>query len=164
MGKLKASIEAPKGLLSNDLLSDREVRKRLRKTLQKACEIVIDYARQHHWYSDRSGSLTRSFKYRTRDTNDGIIGTVYQDEGSAFYGKFQIEGTGIYGKKKQQINLNKYGNFRGYYWIRRRRWVKSPLVRGIRPRNILGNAYSKNKARIAQMFKDEVKRVAGGMK
>nr|DAR87668.1 MAG TPA: hypothetical protein [Caudoviricetes sp.] len=164
MGKLKASIEAPKGLLSSDLLSDREVRKRLRKTLQKACEIVRDHARQHHWYSDRSGSLSRSFKYRTRDTNDGIVGTVYQDERSVFYGKFQIEGTGIYGKKKQQIDLNKYGNFRGYYWIRRRRWVRNPLVRGIRPRDILGNAYSKNKARIAQMFKDEVKRIAGGMK
>ena len=164
MGKLKASIEAPKGLLSNDLLSDREVRKRLRKTLQKACEIVRDHARQHHWYSDRSGSLSRSFKYRTKDTNDGIVGTVYQDERSAYYGKFQIEGTGIYGKNKKQIDLNKYGNFRGYYWIRRRRWVRNPLVRGIRPRDILGNAYSKNRSRIAQMFRDEVKRIAGGMK
>ena len=160
MARLKAEIRVSK----HDFLSDAEIRKRLRSTLREACRIVRDYAREHHWYSDRSGRLTRSIRYRTRETSKDLVGTVYQNRNEAFYGKFQTEGTGIYGEYHRPINLNKNGRFHGYYWARRKRWVGNPIVRGIRKRNIIGNAYSRNRERIRQMFLKEVKDMARGVK
>ncbi|MFC2577687.1 MAG: HK97-gp10 family putative phage morphogenesis protein [Veillonella parvula] len=164
MDKLRASLNVPKEIVSDELLSDKEIRKRLRKTLQKACRIVRDYARTHHWHRDRTMRLRRSIKYKTKETSNSLEGTVYQDERQAPHGKFQLNGTGIYGEKGEVIDLNKNGRFKGYYWARRRRWVKFPLIRGIKRRDFIRNAYRKNKNLIQDMFREEVENIVGGKK
>lgn len=141
----------------------RDYPQEFRKAMQEACRFVRDSARRNrnHFYNDYTGRLTRSIRFKTEKTPRGAVrGWVYQDVTKAPYGKYQIEGTGIYvGEGK--INLNKYGNFKGYFWRRENRWMKNPIVRGIKPDDFLQRALRDSRYYIDRVFERAIEKVVG---
>ena len=132
-----------------------------RKAMQEACRIVRDRARRNHFYKNFTGRLTHSIKYKTTESPRGTIrGWVYQDVIEAPHGKYQIEGTGIYvGDGK--INLNKYGNFKGYFWRRENRWMTNPWTRGIKPDDFMTTALRESRYYIDRVFERAIEKVVG---
>lgn len=143
------------------ITSKTDIQSQIRYALQSAGQRLVNYAKTHHRYEDRTGKLTKSFRYNLVKENGKYVAVrIYQDENEAFYGRYQIGGTGIYAGKPE-INLNKNGKFRGYFWQRQNRWVRNPLVRGIPGDNILGNAIDRNKLYIQRDFRDRLEKVVG---
>ena len=93
-----------------DLPKESDIQREIRYAMQSACMKVLYTARQKHRYKDLTGKLTKSLNWKLDKNSNGKIvrGIVYQDQQKAFYGKFQIEGTGIY-IGKGRINRNKKG-------------------------------------------------------
>ena len=143
--------------------AQKNVNKEIDRALRSSAMIMLTWINRNHWYKNWSGKLTRSFRWRKN--KDGGIQTavVYQDASIAPYGKFHIEGTGIYGPSGGLINLNKNNKFKGYYWRREGRWVGNPIVKGIKPENLIERAYEANLERIQNNFDAAVKRIAGGV-
>ena len=102
-----ASVAIPRKLKIS--LTQDEVDKVLRPCLQKSCELVKKYAKEHHGYKDRTGNLTRAISYMTiKDVKNkyNLIGKIYINDkiakvdnkyGGYGYGKFVTNGTGIHG-------------------------------------------------------------------
>ena len=156
MNKLEVEV---KSRSLADLPSDRDVQRTIRYALQSACMKIIRQAVTHHWYDDRTGKLSSSFNWKLIKDNGKIISAkVYQDAQKAYYGKFQIQGTGRY-IGKGDINLNKNGRFKGYYWTRQKRWVRNPWIRGIEGENIIQNAYEARAYEIRQDFQERLERL-----
>ena len=161
MNKLEVEV---KSRSLADLPSDRDVQRTIRYALQSACMKIIRQAVTHHWYDDRTGKLSASFNWKLNKENGKNIGaTVYQNyfdpsKPMAFYGRFQIQGTGRY-IGKGDINLNKNGRFKGYYWTRQKRLVRNPWIRGIEGENIIQNAYEARAYEIRQDFQERLERL-----
>ena len=146
-----------------DLPKESDIQREIRYAMQSACMKVLYTARRKHRYEDLTGKLTKSFNWKLEKNGSGKIvrGVVYQDPQKAFYGRFQIEGTGIYiGRGK--INLNKRGKFVGYWWRRKNIFMTNPWIRGIQGEDILGNAYKDRKEEIRQLFLDRLGRLYKG--
>ena len=143
-----------------DLPKESDIQREIRYAMQSACMKVLYTARQKHRYKDLTGKLTKSFNWKLDKNSNGKIvrGIVYQDQQKAFYGKFQIEGTGIY-IGEGRMNLNKRGKFKGYWWRRKQFFNRNPWINGIEGEDILGNAYKERKEEIRQLFMDRLGRL-----
>ena len=146
----------------SNVLRNKSFENEIRSRLNDACKAVAQHAKSNHWYNDITGNLSRAIKWKVDRQGNRYVGTVYLDERKAFYGKFQIEGTGIYGKYGEVINLNKNGKFYRYYWHRQYRYSYHPLVRGIKGEDFLRKAYKAKLSLISRLFRIRAHRVIKG--
>lgn len=138
------------------IFTDAEIGRYIVTALRSACELIRDYAREHHRYEDHTGKLTQGIKYNvskgTRAKNMSLwTGKVgYIDKNSTpHYAKYQIGGTKAHGPRH-----SKYLRFVGIKapWTGRvffKKWV-----RGIKRDSYIRNAYAQNKEEIRNIFEE----------
>lgn len=158
---MDVQIKTPSAIgrtLSKALRSDIRkdiVSRYINACLRESCELIVKEARHNHRYKDYTGRLTRSIAFmvnkreplnsRTADifiNTDGRQNDNHADV--AEYGRYQLEGTGIYGKEHRWITPY---NARLLHWYSRNRYARgtrewfASKVRGVKPDNFISKAY-----------------------
>ena len=154
MPNIKIDIDPSDHLGKTNILTltQDDVGRYVKACLHDSCKLIVKYAKEHHYYKDYTGNLTRAIKFRVLDRKSseyGYIGRIYIDEDKAPYGKYQVEGTGgIDGKIKPKtvpaFNFfsKRFGRF----------YKNLAEVSGIKPDDFLGRAIKNNRLEVDYIF------------
>lgn len=153
--------EASKELLSG--LSKEDVDKYIRRSLQKSCRLIRDYARTHHRYENDTGRLTRAIRYKLLDrAKKGVTAKgerykaeVYLDEKEAPYGVYQHEGTDSPIKPVHKSRLVFFSRRYG-------RKVVVMQVRGLVKDQFLYRARKNTRLEVLAIFEEELRGLING--
>jgi len=142
-------------------ISKEEITRYINKSLNESCRLIRDYARTHHRYEDnparqsREGyvGLTRAIHFRVIDKIKR--GEVYINEKEAPYGKYQLEGT-------RSPITPKRAKYLSFFSDRYGKWFRKMKVKGITKDDFLHEAYSANRFKVREIFRDYLGRLLRG--
>lgn len=145
-------------------LSKEVIDKYIRKSLQRSCRMIRDYARTHHRYEDDTGRLTRAIRYRLIDrAKKGIMAKgerykaeVYLDEKEAPYGIYQHEGT------ESPIRA-KHGSRLVFFSRRYGKKIAVMQVRGLVKDQFLYRARQNTRSDVLAIFQEELRGLINGI-
>lgn len=108
----------------------------------------------------KTGTLKRSIHAEVASLG-GFSGKVIQDTGVAKYGPIVHNGSGIYGPKGEPIII-KPVNKKALFWKGAKHPVKRSVVKGMKPRPFMKNAFEKKKPEVPEIIKDSIMREVNG--
>lgn len=151
MPNIKIDIDSsdPLGKTNILTLTQDDVGRYVKACLHDSCKLIVKYAKEHHYYKDYTGNLTRAIKFRVLDRKSskyGHVGRIYIDDKIAPYGKYQVEGT------EGPIRPKRASAFT-FFSKRFGRWYKNlKEVSGIKPDDFLGRAIKNNRLEVDYIF------------
>lgn len=156
MPNIKIDIDPSEPLGKTNILTltQDDVGRYVKACLHDSCKLIVKYAKEHHYYKDYTGNLTRAIKFRVLDRKSseyGYVGRIYIDDKIAPYGKYQVEGTGGIDGKIRPKRASAFTFFSKRFG----RWYKDlKEVSGIKPDDFLGRAIKNNRLEIDYIFKE----------
>jgi HK97 gp10 family phage protein len=104
----------------------------------------------------KTGNLKRSIHAEVASLG-GFSGKVIQDIGVAKYGPWVHNGTGLYGPEGKEIIITPTKK-KALFWKGAKHPVKRSVVKGMKPRPFMKNAFEKKKPEVPEIIKDSIMR------
>ena len=170
-GKVSISIESSK-LKADINIKQEQVDKYIKSCLHDSCEIIKQYAKEHHSFKNKSGRLERAIRYRVIDRlKEGIIyidpkiAVTDAKYDSVPYGQFVAQGTGIWGKRHAKYPI--YPRYKkALSFIDRRTseliTVKSVMHPGSKASRFLENARKNTNLEVKYIWEQGLRRLING--
>lgn len=161
MIRLDVDVNVPRIATKQYKLSQKDVDRYIKKSLNESCRLIRDYARTHHRYEDdleRAKAknligLTRAIMFKPVKLGERV-GKVYIDEKEAPYAKYQVRGTKAHSVEPPKVMKwfsNRYG-----------KWFRRHKVRGIVKDSFIKKAYINTKLDVKDIFRINLRRLLDG--
>lgn len=178
-GRVSITIESSK-LASDIRIKQENVDRYVKTCLHKSCELIRDYAKQHHSYKDRTHDLTKAIRYKVISDVKNPYGIVYIDPNIAskdskysqpnydaiHYGQFVSMGTGLWGKSHKTYSI--YPRYKKALSFIDRKTKKRVTVRyvkahpGSKGSRFLENARKNTRLEVKYIWEQELKELING--
>lgn len=170
-GKVSITIESSK-LKADISIKQEQVDKYIKSCLHDSCQIIKQYAKEHHSFKNHSGNLERAIKFRVIDRlKEGIIyidpkvAKTDSKYDSKPYGQFVTQGTGIWGEHhawypiypRYKKAISYIDRKTGDYITRKMVWHP-----GSKASNFLQNAKKNTELEVKYIWEQGLKRLING--